>query len=67
MLYTKDEKKYVEMCQIFDKEFYEEDRDNAKLFKYLYLIFYMLACKENYSRNSRTTMALPSWRQQLSM
>lgn len=48
MLYTKDEKKYVEMCQIFDKEFYEEDRDNAKLFKYLYLIFYMLACKENY-------------------
>ena len=36
------------MCKEFDEEFYKPDRDDEKLFKYLYLIFYMLACKGNY-------------------
>ena len=52
MLYSKSEnKKYTEMSMEFDKEFYSGNRDDAKLFKYLYLIFYMLACKGNYFPN----------------
>lgn len=36
------------MAKEFDEEFYTPGRDDNKLFKYLYLIFYMLACKGNY-------------------
>lgn len=49
MIYSKpDNKKYTQMCMEFDEEFYSGNRDDNKLFKYLYLIFYMLACKGNY-------------------
>ena len=49
MLYSKEEnKKYVQMAKEFDDEFYAGDRDDNKLFKYMYLIFYMLACKGNF-------------------
>ena len=49
MLYSKSEsKKYVQMAKEFDDEFYSGNRDDNKLFKYMYLIFYMLACKGNY-------------------
>ena len=49
MLYSKQEnKKYTQMAKEFDEEFYTPGRDDNKLFKYLYLIFYMLACKGNY-------------------
>lgn len=49
MIFSKpDNKKYTQMSMEFDKEFYEPNRDDNKLFKYLYLIFYMLACKSNY-------------------
>jgi len=49
MLYSKaDNKRYTQMAKEFDDEFYTEDRDDNKLFKYMYLIFYMLACKSNY-------------------
>ena len=49
MLYSKSEnKKYTEMAMEFDREFYTPNRDDAKLFKYMYLIFYMLACKGNF-------------------
>lgn len=49
MLYSKsDNKKYTQMSMEFDKEFYSPNRDDNKLFRYMYLIFYMLACKSNY-------------------
>ena len=49
MLYSKDaNKKYTDMAQEFDREFYKPDRDDNKLFKDMYLIFYMLACKGNF-------------------
>ena len=49
MLYSKEEnKKYTDMAQEFDREFYKPNRDDNKLFKYMYLIFYMLACKGNF-------------------
>ena len=49
MLYTKnDDKRYTMMCKEFDEEFPRQDRDDNKLYRYLYLIFYMLACKENF-------------------
>ena len=48
MLYSKDDKKYTTMCKEFDEEFYSGHRDDDKLFKYMYLVFYMLACKSNY-------------------
>ena len=49
MLYTKnDDKRYTMMCKEFDEEFPRPDRDDNKLYRYLYLIFYMLACKENF-------------------
>lgn len=49
MIYSKQEnKKYTQMCKEFDEEFYTPHRDDNKLFKYLYLVFYMLACKSNY-------------------
>lgn len=49
MLYTKnDNKRYVDMCAEFDKEFWTEQRNDNKLYKYLYLLFYMYACKGSY-------------------
>lgn len=46
MLWKKpDNKSWTEICKEFDKEFYEEDRDDTKLFQYMYAIYYMLACK----------------------
>ena len=49
MLYSKEEnKRYTQMAKEFDEEFYTPNRDDNKLFKYMYLIFYMLACKSNY-------------------
>ena len=53
MLYTKnDDKRYTMMCKEFDEEFPRQDRDDNKLYRYLYLIFYMLACKENFFQNN---------------
>ena len=53
MLYSKnDDKRYTMMCKEFDEEFPKPDRDDAKLYRTMYLVFYMLACKENFfSRN----------------
>ncbi len=49
MLYSKDaNKKYTTMCKEFDEEFYTPNRDDSKLFGYMYLVFYMLACKSGY-------------------
>ena len=49
MLYSKEEgKRYTMMCKEFDEEFYTDNRDDNKLFGYMYLVFYMLACKSNY-------------------
>ena len=54
MLYSKDyDKKYTTMCMEFDEEFYSGHRDDDKLFKYMYLVFYMLACKSGYFRDFR--------------
>lgn len=53
MLYSKDaNKKYTTMCKEFDEEFYTPNRDDNKLFGYMYLVFYMLACKSNYFPHS---------------
>lgn len=53
MLYTKnDDKRYTMMCKEFDDEFWKPERDDNKLYKYMYLLFYMLACKENYFQNN---------------
>lgn len=39
--------KVVDMCRIFDEEFPDkENRDDSKLFKYLYLIIYSITLKE---------------------
>lgn len=44
MLYYKDPKlKYTDMCIYFDWNFYTEDRDEEKLYKYLYLVAIMVA------------------------
>lgn len=49
MIYNKPPKKrYVDMAIEFDKEFYTEDRDDTKLFQYLYHLYYMRACKRNF-------------------
>ena len=51
MIFSKPEnKKYTQMCKEFDEEFYKPNRDDNKLFKYMYLMFYMWACKGNYFR-----------------
>lgn len=39
---------YSRMAIVFDYEFYEDGRDDTKLYQYLYFIFYMLACKKSY-------------------
>lgn len=49
MLFNKDPNmRYVDMCAEFDNEFYTEGRNDTKLFKYMYLVYYMFACKNNY-------------------
>lgn len=46
MLFSKpDDLRYVDMCKEFDEEFYSGHRDDTKLFKYMYWMYYMLACK----------------------
>ena len=39
---------YVQMAIIFDKEFYTKDRNDEKLYSYMYHLIYMLACKKHY-------------------
>jgi len=52
MVYHKDkDKKYTDLCKEFDAEFYAEDRDDAKLFKTMYLVYYMLASKSKFFKN----------------
>ena len=49
MTYTKPSNvRYVDMCKYFDEHVYEKDRDDNKLFQYLYHICYMLACKHKF-------------------
>lgn len=49
MLYSNSSKmKYTDMCIFFDENFYSPYRDDEKCYKYLYLIYYMLACKKKY-------------------
>lgn len=56
MLYTNNNKKrYVDMCKEFDEEFWQEPRDDAKLFKYLYLLLYMFASKKNFFKKFEDT------------
>lgn len=43
-----DNKSWTDLCKEFDKEFYEPDRDDTKLYKYMYAIYYMLACKSKF-------------------
>lgn len=46
-LYTNNENlKVVDMCKIFDEEFKKENRNDEKLFRYLYLIIYAVTLKE---------------------
>lgn len=46
-LYTNNENlKVVDMCKVFDEEFPREDRNDDKLFRYLYLIVYAVTLKE---------------------
>ena len=53
MLYSKtDDKRYTMMCKEFDEEFPKPDRDDNKLYRTMYLVFYMLACKENFFQNN---------------
>ena len=40
--------RYVDMAIWFDAHIYDEKRDDETLFKYLYLLIYMLACKSKY-------------------
>lgn len=52
MSYAKPEgMKYTDLCIEFDNEFYTENRDDEKLYRYMYLIFRMLAFKKSYFRN----------------
>lgn len=49
MLYYKDKgMKYTDMCIWFDGNFYKEDRDEERLYKYLYLLCVMLAGSKHY-------------------
>jgi hypothetical protein len=49
MLYTKPANKtYVDLAIEFDAEFYSGHRDDNKLYKYMYLLYYMLSCKKKY-------------------
>lgn len=49
MIYHKDkDKKYTDLCIEFDREFWKEERDDFKLFKNMYLIYYMIASKRKF-------------------
>ena len=49
MIYHKDkDKKYTDLCIEFDKEFYTDNRDDFKLFKNMYLVYYMIASKRKF-------------------
>lgn len=49
MVYHKDkDKKYTDLCIEFDREFWKEPRDDFKLFKNMYLVYYMLASKRKF-------------------
>lgn len=53
MLYSKtDDKRYTMMCKEFDEEFPSPNRDDTKLYRTVYLVFYMLACKDNFFQNN---------------
>lgn len=39
------DKRYVDMCAEFDEEFYSPNRNDTKLFMYMYLVYYMFACE----------------------
>ena len=46
MVYHKDkDKKYTDLCIEFDREFWKDERDDFKLFKSMYLVYYMIASK----------------------
>ncbi len=54
MLYNKPKDlKYVDMCKEFDEEFYsgKDVRNDSKLFKYMYLVYYMFASKAHLFSN----------------
>ena len=54
MLYNKPKDlKYVDMCKEFDEEFYagKDKRNDSKLFKYMYLVYYMFASKAHLFNN----------------
>lgn len=52
MLFSKEPNvSYTDMCIFFDKNFFSDERDDEKCFKYLYLIFHMLAFKKRYFKN----------------
>lgn len=46
------DKRYVDLCMEFDKEFYTDNRDDTKLFSYMFLLFKMFAYKGNYFKNN---------------
>jgi hypothetical protein len=49
MLYNKPAgKTYVKLAMEFDNEFYSGHRNDTKLYQYMYLLYYMLACKKKY-------------------
>lgn len=52
MLFSKDPKlKYTDMCIYIDSHIYTDDRDDEKIFKYLYLLFYALSVKKRFFIN----------------
>lgn len=53
MVYHKDrDKKYTDLCIEFDREFWKEERDDFKLFKSMYLVYYMIASKRKFFMSS---------------
>jgi hypothetical protein len=49
MLYSKPyNKSYTALAMEFDAEFYSGHRDDNKLYRYMYLLYYMLSCKKKY-------------------
>ena len=39
---------HSKMAIYFDENFYSNERDDENCYKYMYLIYYMLACKNKY-------------------
>ena len=49
MLFNKEPgMKYTDMAIFFDENFYSEDCDDEKCYKYMYLLYHMLASKKKY-------------------